>query len=192
MPALPSFLLVAFFLVIGSQVHAEELKDILNQISSDLETKKAPDAESAAASQPVKIPAREEPRNPAEPRPQPSKAKEIETAVEPRKIPAPSERRIVVFRPKDKLPKDIAGCGVAGDFLLTGEDALGGARIISADDALNPFARSFIIKNLTSGYSPGTFLTSASQRAITVSPGKPLIFIGRGMLPGEYLVRSQD
>lgn len=181
-------LIIACALVIVS-AFGEDVSDILNQISSEKETKKQTTVNSTAI-QPVKASETTEKRK--EPKKDAPKAKEKKVVEQPKQQSvAPQAPRIIVYRPKDKLPKDVAGSGVAGDFLVSGEDPLGGASIIAAEDAMNPFARSFIIKNVSSGYSPGTVLPLENRKLIHISPQKPLIFIGRGMLPGEYNVRAQ-
>ena len=75
--------------------------------------------------------------------------------------------------------------------MIRGEDISGGAEIIAAEDAANPFARVFTIVNLSSGMAPGTLVPIGQRRLVQVSKNKPLIFIGRGMLPGLYNVQAQ-
>ena len=179
------FLFLALFF--ATQAYGQDVSDILNQIDSEKETKKQANVNSTAI-QPVTAPA-------PSGKVQQEKAKQkspIKQTEKPSKNPTASESRIVVYRPKDNLPKNVTGSGVAGDFLITGEDALGGATIIAAEDALNPFARIFIIKNASSGHPPGTVLPIESRRSITISSENPLLFIGRGMIPGEYQVRAQE
>jgi len=107
------------------------------------------------------------------------------------KASKPSQPQIPLWQPKDTLPKDIAGQGLYGNFVIRGEDITGGAEIIAAEDAANPFARVFTIVNLSSGMAPGTLVPIGQRRLVQVSKNKPLIFIGRGMLPGLYNVQAQ-
>lgn len=102
-----------------------------------------------------------------------------------------SQPQITLWQPKDTLPKDIAGQGVYGNFVVRGEDINGGAELIAAEDAANPFARVFTVVNLTSGMAPGTLVPIGQRRLVQVLKSKPLIFIGRGLLPGQYNVQAQ-
>lgn len=95
-----------------------------------------------------------------------------------------------IWSPRDKLPKDIIGHGVAGNFVLRGEYATGGAVLIPAEDVANPFAREFVVANLTSGLPRGTFIPITQRRLVQVPRSKPLIFVGRG-IPGSYIVESR-
>lgn len=107
------------------------------------------------------------------------------------KASKPSQPQIPLWQPKDTLPKDIAGQGLYGNFVIRGEDINGGAEIIAAEDAANPFARVFTIVNLSSGMAPGTLVPIGQRRLVQVPRNKPLIFIGRGILPGLYNVQAQ-
>lgn len=103
----------------------------------------------------------------------------------------PRQTQIPLWLPKDKLPKDVAGHGLYGNFVVRGEDITGGAEIIAAEDAANPFARVFTIVNLSSGMAPGTLVPISQRRLVQIPKSKPLIFIGRGILPGLYNVQAQ-
>ena len=103
----------------------------------------------------------------------------------------PRQPQIPLWLPKDKLPKDVAGHGLYGNFVVRGEDITGGAEIIAAEDAANPFARVFTIVNLSSGMAPGTLVPISQRRLVQIPKSKPLIFIGRGILPGLYNVQAQ-
>jgi hypothetical protein len=103
----------------------------------------------------------------------------------------PSQPQIPLWLPKDKLPKDVAGHGLYGNFVIRGEDINGGAEIIAAEDAANPFARVFTIVNLSSGMAPGTLVPISQRRLVQVPKNKPLIFVGRGILPGLYNVQAR-
>ena len=184
-------LLVPLFAMLGMQTYGQDVSDILNQITSEKEAKKQTNVNSTVF-QPAKTPEPTEKRAQAVEKTDISQSQVKKTTDQPNSSPGDAQApRIVIYRAKDKLPKNVAGAGVAGDFLITGEDALGGATIIAAEDASNTFARIFIIKNASSGHPPGTVLPNDSRCSITVPAQKPLIFIGRGMIPGEYQVRAQ-
>jgi hypothetical protein len=102
-----------------------------------------------------------------------------------------SQPQIPLWLPKDTLPKDVAGHGLYGNFVIRGEDINGGAEIIAAEDAANPFARVFTIVNLSSGLAPGAYVPISQRRSVQVPKNKPLIFIGRGILPGLYNVQAR-
>ena len=173
------------FLLFAMQSYGQDVSDILNQINSAKE--KQANVNSTAI-QPVKVPAPFEKDQQDKPKQESPNEQTEKSSINPIASEAPL---FVVYRPKDKLPKNVTGSGLAGNVLITGEDALGGTTIIAAEDASNPFARIFIIKNVSSGHPPGTDLPLGSRRPITVPTQKPLIFIGRGMIPGEYQVRAQ-
>jgi len=99
--------------------------------------------------------------------------------------------QIRIWKPSDKLPNDIAGQGVAGDFAVMGEAREGGAILVPGDGGLNPFARQFIVTNLSSGMAPGTIVPVYWRKHVQVSTDRPLIFIGRGVMPGTYMVQEQ-
>ena len=184
-------LLVLFIAITIAHANGQDVGDIINQISAEKEGNKPVNVNSSAI-QPVKENESSENRKQSEPKKENKKAQGKTNAGQTvNRATEQQASRIVVYRAKDKLPKDVAGAGVAGDFLITGEDAFGGASIIAAEDAMNPFARCFIIKNVSSGYSTGTVLPLESRKLIRISPQKPLIFIGRDILPGQYQVRAQ-
>ena len=97
----------------------------------------------------------------------------------------------VIYSPTDKLPKDIAGKGVAGDFLLIGTDMQGRLQLIAQADRMNPFPRRFTITNDGIRDNPGVVLLIRDYRPVSVPRKAPIILLGRDSLPGGYLVRSQ-
>ena len=99
--------------------------------------------------------------------------------------------QITIWKPSDRLPKEIAGQGVAGDFAVMGEFTGGGAILVPGDGGMNPLARQFIVTNLSSGMAPGTIVPVYWRKHVQVSADRPLIFIGRGMMPGTYMVQAQ-
>lgn len=102
-----------------------------------------------------------------------------------------SSSKVMIWGPRDKLPKDIAGQEVAGDFVLNGEYAGGGEMLIPAEDIANPFARTFIVANVSSGFARGTYLDLPDRTPIHIPRSNPLIFVGRGDLIGSYVVRQK-
>lgn len=97
---------------------------------------------------------------------------------------------IKVWNPKDKLPQDVSGQGVAGNFAVYGTSSEGNPILIPAEDAANPFARQYWIVNLRE--NTGRTLVPIGQRQmVQVSARRPLIFVGRGILPGVYNVQVQ-
>ena len=98
---------------------------------------------------------------------------------------------IKVWNPKDKLPQDISGQGVAGNFAIIGEYVDGGAILVPGEDAMNPFARQYILSNVSSGFPRGTHLDFSQRKLITISMNRPLIFVGRGIVPGTYVLQAK-
>ena len=155
----------------------EELSEILRQISEEKSGQTSEKKTTSAAAEP-----------PPKKRAQPKKSQ----AAKPQavQIPVAQPSRWIIYGPKDKLPNNLQGCAVAGDFKLIGEDAFGGALLVAADSSLF-FARKFIVKNSSSGYAPGTIFPTEKHRIIRVPRERPLLFLGRDMLPGDYLVHAQ-
>jgi hypothetical protein len=114
-----------------------------------------------------------------------------ETATTSRKkstqAPTPS---IKIWNPKDKLPQDISGQGVAGNFAIYGTSSEGNPILIPAEDASNPFARQYWIVNLREN-TGHTLVPIGQRKLVQVSARRPLIFVGRGILPGVYNVQVQ-
>jgi hypothetical protein len=98
---------------------------------------------------------------------------------------------IKVWNPKDKLPSDISGQGVAGNFAFYGTNTEGNPILIPAEDASNPFARQFWIVNMQDRVGPNVLIPASQRRLVQVSPRRPLVFVGRGILPGVYNVQLQ-
>jgi hypothetical protein len=99
---------------------------------------------------------------------------------------------IKIWKPNDKLPKDIAGQGVAGDFAFYGTTSDNNPIFVPAESASSPFARQFWLVNATEDKLPPNTVVPFDQRAIVkFSSKKPLIFVGRGILPGVYNVKGQ-
>ena len=98
---------------------------------------------------------------------------------------------IKIWGPKDKLPSEISGQGVAGNFAFYGTNAEGNPIFIPAEDAANPFARQFWIVNMHDQAGPNVLIPVGQRRLIQVTPKRPLVFVGRGILPGVYNVQFE-
>lgn len=98
---------------------------------------------------------------------------------------------IKVWNPKDKLPSDVSGQGVAGNFAFYGTNTEGNPILIPAEDASNPFARQYWIVNMHDRVGPNVLIPASQRRLVQVSPRRPLVFVGRGILPGVYNVQAQ-
>ena len=104
----------------------------------------------------------------------------------------PPQPTIQVWSPRDKLPKEVTGQGVAGNFVIQGSSSDGTLILIPAEDASNPFARQYWVVNRTYGSGVPNVLVPMGQRELVQIPvNQPLIFIGRGILPGVYNVQAQ-
>ena len=97
---------------------------------------------------------------------------------------------IKVWGPRDKLPKNVIGQGVAGNFVTYGEDINGGLVLVAEEDKNNAFARKFVVTTRTSGIPRNSFLPSAQQRLVKVPRDQPLIFIKHDSFMGEYTVQD--
>lgn len=95
-----------------------------------------------------------------------------------------------IYGPKDKLPKNVSGILVAGDFMPMCREAQG-LEVVPAADYLNPFARQFIITNIRTGLIGDQTETVQNPELMHITADKPLIIISRGILPGSYMVNSQ-
>ena len=156
---------------------SEDISEILRQISEETSGKTSEKKNTSAAAEPT-------PKKTGEPKISQSTNPKAQV-IPPPVVPPP---RWVIYGPKDKMPKNLEGCAVAGDFLLIGEDSSGGALLMASDSSLF-FARKFIVKNSSSGCAPGN--TIPQYRKIRVPKERPLLFIGRGPFPGEYFVHAQ-
>jgi hypothetical protein len=98
---------------------------------------------------------------------------------------------IKIWNPKDKLPSDVAGQGVAGSFANYGTSSDGNPILIPAEDASNPFARQYWIVNIQDQAGPNVLVPIGQRQLVQISSKRPLIFVGRGILPGVYNVQLQ-
>ena len=163
-----SIILAGSFSLLSTTHAADDITSILNKIES---SKSVPTIPTKAIAEPQKSSARN--------------SSSTNTSSKPR------QPQIPLWLPKDKLPKDIAGHGLYENFVVRGEDITGGAEIIAAEDAANPFARVFTIVNISSGMAPGTLVPISQRRLVNIPKNKPLIFVGCGILPGLYNVQAR-
>lgn len=88
--------------------------------------------------------------------------------------------------PKDKLPGNIAGQYLIGDFKVIGA-SINGHALMVADDGV--FGRSFEVDNLNTGLAPGQSYPTGQEPRLRFTRNDPLLFIERGLL-GCYTVRA--
>jgi hypothetical protein len=167
-------LLIGMALLSVSPTHADDINTILQQINSE-----------TSGGQNTAL--RKTADEPSTPRKKKSSVKKrTENAATQSQVP-----QIMVWNPDDKLPNEIAGQGVAGDFAVMGEAPEGGAILVPGNGGMNPFARQFIVTNLSSGMPSGKIIPVYWRKHVQVSADRPLIFIGRGAMPGTYMVQAQ-
>jgi len=104
--------------------------------------------------------------------------------------PKSKKNSLPVWRPKDKLPKEVRGHGLAGNFAIQGSSSDGSVIIVPAEDADNPFARQFWIINRSFAGGANALVPIGQREIIQVPSSRPLKFIGRGILPGIYNVEA--
>ena len=93
---------------------------------------------------------------------------------------------VTYFHPKDRLPDNIAGQLLIGDFKVLGA-SINGHALIVAEDGL--FGRSFEVDNLNTGLAPGQSYPNGQEPRLRFTRNDPLVFIERGVL-GYYTVRT--
>ena len=91
--------------------------------------------------------------------------------------------------PKDRLPGNIAGQYLIGDFVVFGESPNGHAQLVALADKGGVFTRTFEVENSSSGLSPGQIYPSGKEPRISFTRENPLIFTRSGVL-GYYMVRT--
>jgi len=176
-------------LLFASPVRSENLNDILNQISTDLE-KKSSGGNKTSSDEPEKKAVQTTPVKQAETAKKTSKPKPSAASKRPEPTLVPEAPKLVVHRAGDKLPKDFRGHGLAGRFLITATNLSGNPLIVSADDTINPFARQFWVVNWNAGLGPNRTFSRDDHVVFDVPPERPLIFVGI-FLPGCYNVKLQ-
>ena len=121
--------------------------------------------------------------NQTQPRPNPKRSPQKSKQVSANKTPS-----VQIWGPKDRLPRNIAGQLLAGDFKVLGQ-SLNGHAVLAADDGI--FGRTFEVDNLSSGLAPGDNFPSGQMPRLKFTRSNLLIFIERGIL-GFYTVRSSQ
>lgn len=96
-----------------------------------------------------------------------------------------------IWYPGDPMPSNVVGLKLAGDFAVQGTNAQGNPILIPARDVSNPFARQFWMVNVFDRMGPGVNLPFGHRPPVRVLPGRPLVIISRGILPGVYNVAYQ-
>ena len=121
-----------------------------------------------------------------------SKAKLPDSRASP-SSPQPSKQKqqsIPLWSPKDKLPKEVSGHRLAGNFAIQGSSSDGSVILVPAEDADNAFARQFWVVNRSFSGGPNVLVPLGQREIIQVPKSRSLIFIGRGILPGIYNVQA--
>lgn len=93
-----------------------------------------------------------------------------------------------VWYPGDPMPTNVVGLKLAGDFAVKGTNVDANPILVPAKDFSNPFARQFWMINVTDTMGPGVNLRFGQRPLVRVSSRRPLVIIGRGILPGIYNV----
>jgi hypothetical protein len=94
-----------------------------------------------------------------------------------------------IWGPKDKLPKQFVGHGLAGDFVIVGHFE-GCVMLEAAADRGNIFCRTFVISNASIDLPEFHILPIDDRRPLTIPRSKPLIFERKSSL-AYYHVRMQ-
>jgi len=174
-------------------IGASEVDDILKSINGESKKTSSPENSSSGQNTALKKSSSTSVDSPSVESPGASLPKKKKVATQSSSRQVESQRpSITVWNPRDKLPKEITGQGVAGNFVIYGTSSEGNLILIPAEDAQNPFARQYWVVNRTyAGGSPDVLVPMGQREMVQVSPSQPLIFIGRGILPGVYNVQAQ-
>jgi len=106
----------------------------------------------------------------------------------PKEVRTKKADMVQIWGPKDRLPEQIAGQLLAGDFEVLGQSINGHALLIGENGL---FGRTFEVDNLTTGLAPGQCYPTGQNPRYHVDSKHPLIFIERGIL-GCYTVRASQ
>jgi len=96
---------------------------------------------------------------------------------------------VKVCGPKDRLPGNIAGQYLVGDFMVLGEYVDGGAVIYAVEDDGKGFIRQFVVKNASSGLARGGCYPDGQKPRVRFTRSNPLVFLGK-LFPGLYSVQT--
>ena len=156
----------------GAQVSgAEDVNSILRQIKSESTRGSVPEPTPQAASDKKTS------------RPQSSKSRPRQP---PTRQPEPETFSGPIWGPKDKLPKQIRGHGLAGDFVIAGQFD-GCVELLAAEDNTNPFPRRFIIANKHLDLPDYHFIPFDQRETLTIPRSKPLVFLEKTSLAYYYV-----
>jgi hypothetical protein len=150
---------------------AEDVDSILRQIKSESTRRAVSEPTPQAAT--VKKTSRPQSSKP-KPRQPPARQPEPETFSGP------------IWGPKDKLPKQIRGHGLAGDFVIAGQFD-GCVELLAAEDNTNPFPRRFIIANKHLDLPDYHFIPFDQREILTIPRSNPLIFLEKTSLAYYYV-----
>jgi hypothetical protein len=190
--------LVTSIMSINTTVRASDVDDILKEISGDSKKSSSSESSSASSSNGQNTTLKRTSSNSdgggsssssSSDAPKPRKKAVVRQVAPPQQ--APQQPSITVWNPRDKLPKDVTGQGVAGNFVVYGSNTEGCIILIPAEDASNPFARQYWIVNRAYNGGPNALVPMGQRELIQIPRNQPLIFIGRGILPGVYNVQAQ-
>lgn len=91
-----------------------------------------------------------------------------------------------IHGPKDKLPKQIRGHGVAGRFVIAGQFD-GCVELLALEDNMNPFARRFIVANKRLDAPDYHYIPFDERETLTIPRSNPLIFLEKTSLAYYYV-----
>lgn len=101
----------------------------------------------------------------------------------------PVRSNATYFHPKVRLPGNIAGQYLIGEFCVLGEYVDGGAVIYAVEDDGKGFIRQFVVKNASSGLAPGGCYPEGQKPRVKYTRSNPLVFTGK-LFPGLYSVQT--
>lgn len=105
------------------------------------------------------------------------------------KAPPTTRPSVKMWGPKDRLPGNIAGQYLVGDFMVLGEYVDGGAVIYAVEDDGKGFIRQFVVKNASSGLAPGNYYPDGQKPRVSFTSSNPLVFTAK-LFPGLYSVQT--
>lgn len=196
----PRLLLLTFItsvIAIGSSTKASDVDDLLKEINGDSKKSSSSQSNSTSSSGGQKTTLEKTSSDsdgagssslPGSDAPKPKKKTQVKQTTP--RAQVPQQPSITVWNPRDKLPKDVTGQGVAGNFVIYGSNSDGNVILIPAEDASNPFARQYWIVNRAYNGGPDALVPIGQRELIQIPKNQPLIFVGRGPLPGVYNVQE--
>jgi len=92
---------------------------------------------------------------------------------------------VVFYQPRGRLPDDIEGKLLIGEFAAYGEDESGGMLMVASGDKKKTFARIYHVRNLNTGLPAGGFFSDNKQqdKLISFTRDHPLVFIVKNSTP---------